>query len=308
MRDVAIREVGLRDGLQILPDVMPFAAKRDWISREAACGVNEIEVTSFVPPRLLPQFGDAAEICAHAGSIEGLAVSALVPNLRGAEHAISAGVDKIVFVVSVSEQHNRANVRQSVTDSTAEFGRLAALLSAATGRRPRLVAGLATSFGCSIAGDVAQADVRDLAARLIRLGADELLIADTVGYGNPAAVRTLFSSLFADFGEEFPMTAHLHDTRGLGLANAVAAHDAGVRAFDGALGGLGGCPHAPGASGNVATEDLVFAFESMGQRTGIDLMMLLQVRAELEHKLPGAPFTGAIARAGLPRNWTNAAD
>ena len=308
MIDVVIREVGPRDGLQNLPTVMPTAAKLDWISREAACGVAEIEAASFVPPKLLPQFADAAEVCTHASALAGVIVSALVPNMKGAERAVLAGVDKLIFAISVSEQHNRANVRQSVAESLAEFERVTTLLRGNPGSRPRLIAGLVTSFGCTLAGPVPERDVRDLAERLVRLGADELLVADTVGYGDPAAVRTVFSALRGDFGEQVPLIAHFHDTRGMALANALAAYEAGVRTFDGALGGLGGCPYAPGASGNVASEDLVFMFESMGLKTGVDLPMLLDVRSQLERQLPDAPFAGSIARSGLPKGWTHAAD
>ena len=307
MIDVVIREVGLRDGLQILPTVMATAAKLDWIDREVGCGIAEIEASSFVSPGHVPQLADAAEVCAHAVGIAGLTVSALVPNLKGAERALAAGVDKLIFIVSVSEAHNQANVRQSVDSSVAEFERVAGLLRAAPAPRPKLVAGLVTSFGCTISGPVPEDDVSSLAARLVGLGADELLVADTVGYGAPGAIRSVFTALRADTPPAIPIAAHFHDTRGLGLANALAAYDVGVRSFDSSLGGLGGCPYAPGASGNVATEDLVFMFESMGLRTGIDLPELLRLRAEVERHLPAAPFAGSIARAGLPKGWTHAA-
>jgi len=306
MINVMIREVGLRDGLQMLPTVMTTADKLDWIFSEFACGVREFEASSFVSAKHVPQLSDAAEVCAHAVKMSGLTVSALAPNLRGAEFGIAAGVDKINFVISVSEEHNQANVRRSVEQSVSEFARVAELLKATKGHRPRLVAGLATSFGCTISGRVLEGDVRKLAISLVKLGADELIIADTVGYADPASIRSVFTSLRADLGNAIPIAAHLHDTRGLGLANALAALEGGVRAFDSSLGGLGGCPNSPGATGNVPTEDLVFMCESMGLRTGIDLPRLLQVRSKLKHQLPDAPFAGSIARAGLPKGWDRA--
>lgn len=306
MRDIVIREVGLRDGLQILPVVMPTAAKLDWIAREVACGLAEIEASSFVSPKAVPQLADAAEVCAYALGFDALTVSALVPNLKGAERAVETGVAKLIFIVSVSEAHNIANVRKSVAESVDEFARVAAYLQSLAQPGPALVAGLVTSFGCTIAGRVPERDVHDLAARLVELGADELLVADTVGYGDPAGVRSVFSDLHTSFGSRVPIAAHFHDTRGLGLANSLAAYEAGVRSFDSSLGGLGGCPYAPGASGNVATEDLVFMFESMGLHTGFDLPALLALRAVIERRLPDAPFGGAIARAGLPKHWTAA--
>jgi hydroxymethylglutaryl-CoA lyase len=305
--DIQVREVGLRDGLQSVQRFMPTATKKAWLEREAAAGMRVIEVTSFVPPRLIAQFADAAEIVAHALTIEGLAVAALVPNLKGAERAIAAGAHQVNFVLSVSESHNRANVRRSVAESLADLGRIVALARSLPPKvRPRIGAGLSTCFGCTIEGAVPEDRARDLARRVAELGVDELALADTVGYANPAAVKRLFRAVAADLGA-LPLAAHFHDTRGLGLANAVAALEAGVTRFDASLGGFGGCPYAPGATGNVDMEDLVFMLEAMGLATGVDLAALIEVRRFVEAALPGDRFAGAIAVAGLPKNFRPAA-
>ena len=305
--DVQVREVGMRDGLQSVATILPTATKHEWCRREAAAGMREIEVTSFVPPKLLPQFADAVDVVRHALSLPGLCVSALVPNLRGAENAVAAGVHKINFAMSVSEAHNRANVRRSVAESLAELAQVVALVrSLDPTRRPRVAGGLATAFGCTISGSVPEDDVRTLAAQVADTGVDEVVVADTVGYGNPAAVRRVFTAVRAMLGS-LPVAAHFHDTRGLGLANVVAALDAGVARFDASLGGLGGCPYAPGASGNIDMEDLVFMLESMGLRTGVDVPALIAVRRFVKLALPDDRFAGAIATAGLPKTYQPAA-
>ena len=307
MADVDVHEVGTRDGLQSVPFFVPTEVKQHWCAAEAAAGVREIEVCSFVPVKLLPQFADCAEVARYALSLEGLTVAALIPNIKGAERGIELAVHKMNYVISVSESHNRANVRRSTEESAAEFERIVDLVRALPAqRRPRIVGGLATAFGCTIEGAVAESRVRELAARLARAGADELILADTVGYANPAAVRRLFGAVRADLGS-LPLKAHFHDTRGLGLANVLGALDAGVRAFDASLGGLGGCPYAPGASGNICTEDLVFMLESMGLDTGIDVARLIALREEIAAALQDQPFHGAIARAGLPKGYAAAA-
>jgi hydroxymethylglutaryl-CoA lyase len=306
MIDVEVHEVGTRDGLQSAPFFVPTALKQRWCTAEHEAGVPEIEVCSFVPVRLLPQFADAAEVVAHAKTLEGLRVAALVPNLKGAERAIELGVHKINYVLSVSESHNRANVRRSTEESVNDFARIVELVRTQPAQhRPTIVAGLATALGCTIEGPVPESRVRDIARQVVAAGADALIVADTVGYANPAAVKRLFRALRGDLGD-IPTKAHFHDTRGLGLANVVAALEAGVRAFDASLGGLGGCPYAPGASGNICTEDLVFMLESMGLSTGVDLDELIALRREIEPALPGQPFHGTIARAGLPKGFERA--
>lgn len=302
--DMLVTEVGLRDGLQSASAIMPTADKCAWIDAEHAAGVRSIEVTSFVPPARLPQFADAREVVAHALQRPGLEVSALVPNLKGAEAAFAAGVHRVNAVIAVSEGHNRSNLNRTTEVALAEIGRIAALWAAADpATRPRLTVGLATCFGCTIDGDVPEDDVRALAGKVRAFGVDAFLIADTVGYGNPSAVGRLFRALRADLGEDVAIGAHFHDTRGTGLANVVAALEAGIRHFDAALGGLGGCPYAPGATGNIVTEDLVYMLESMGLSTGIDLERLLAVRESVVAAIPGEKFVGTLARAGIPKNY-----
>lgn len=297
---VTVREVGLRDGLQNLAQMMSTAQKTAWLSAEAAAGVSEFEVTSLVSPKLLPQFSDAAEVIAHGLKLPAVRISALTPNLKGAERGFVLGVHQVNFVLSVSEGHNRSNVRRSTQESLDDFGRICALRRSG-GFATRVAGGLATSFGCTIDGAVDEGRVLALAHQLAEAGADELIVADTVGYGNPAAVKRVFTPLCRDL--KIPITAHFHNTRGLGLANVVAALDAGVRRFDAALGGLGGCPYAPGATGNIDSEDCVFMLEEMGFETGTDLPALLDVRRQIESELPGVEFHGDLARAGLPKTF-----
>jgi hydroxymethylglutaryl-CoA lyase len=304
--DVRLREVGMRDGLQSVDQVMATPSKNSWCSQEAASGMPEIEVCSFVPPKLIPQFHDAAEVVAHALTVEGLTVSALVPNVKGAERALAAGVHKINFVMSVSESHNQANVRKTVDESLEELKRVVALLGTLEReKRPRLSGGLGTAFGYTLEGAIDEGRVVELARRLAEAGVDEVVVADTVGYGNPAAVRRVFGAV-RQAVPGLPVAAHFHDTRGLGLANVVAALDAGVREFDASLGGFGGCPYAPGATGNVTMEDLVFLLEAMGLRSGVDVARLIEVRRFVEAALPGVAFAGTIAHAGLPKNFVPA--
>jgi hydroxymethylglutaryl-CoA lyase len=302
-----VREMGLRDGLQSIKAIMPTATKLEWIGKALAAGICEIEVASFVPPKLLPQMADAAEVVAGARRMPGLVVSVLIPNLKGAQRAVEAGAMKLNYAMSVSESHNLSNVRRPVADSVADFGRIVEFCKGVdASRRPIVCGGLATSFGCTIEGAVPEARVVELAVKLAALGADEIVIADTVGYGNPAAVRRVFAAARQALGHDMPIGAHFHDTRGMGLPNVVAALDAGITRFDASTGGFGGCPYAPGATGNVVMEDLVFLLESMGFATGVDLAALLEVRKFVEASLPGEQFHGAIPRAGLPKNFARA--
>ena len=292
---VILREVGLRDGLQLIKSRLDTAIKLSWIRAQAEVGFTEIEVTSFVPISVLPQFADAATVLADAQKIGNLLPSVLVPNLRGAVMAMDAGARKITFVLSVSDSHNRANVRQSTDDSLAM---LRDVLAERDNRQNIKVAtALATSFGCSIEGAVSEARVTQIAEILAKQGIDEINLADTVGYGDPAQVGRIFTDVQNAVGE-LPLAAHFHDTRGLGLANVMAALDAGVRRFDSALGGLGGCPFAPGASGNIATEDTVHLFDRLGIDSGIDLGALLEVRHQLAEWLPGEKLEGRLLGAG----------
>jgi hydroxymethylglutaryl-CoA lyase len=304
MREGAfVREVGMRDGLQSLAEVVPTEEKLAWLDAEHAAGMREIEVSSFVPPKLLPQLADAEAVVRHALDLPGLTVSALIPNLKGAERGLALGVHEMNFVLSVSEGHNRANVRRSTEDSIEDFRRVVALChTAPEDTRPRLTCGLATAFGCTIEGAVDEERVRRIANEVAEAGADAVMLADTVGYGEPAAVDRVFRRVMADLAP-LPVAAHFHDTRGLGLANVLAALNAGARAFDASLGGLGGCPFAPKATGNIVMEDLVFMLEAMGFATGVDLDRLVKVRELVHGFLPNVVQYGAIAKAGLPKNF-----
>jgi hydroxymethylglutaryl-CoA lyase len=298
-----IREVGLRDGLQSIAEILPTEQKVAWLEAEHAAGVREIEVSSFVPPKLLPQLADAEAVVRHALSLPGLTVSALIPNLRGAERGLALGVHEMNFVLSVSEGHNRANVRRSTAESIEDFRRVVALChTAPADRRPRVACGLSTAFGCTIEGAVDEDRVRRIAVEAAEAGADAIMLADTVGYGQPAAVERVFRRVIADVAP-LPVAGHFHDTRGLGLANVLAALNAGARAFDASLGGLGGCPYAPGATGNIVTEDLAFMLEAMGFDTGIDIGRLVKLRELVASFLPNIVQYGAIAKAGLPKNF-----
>ncbi|WP_374448238.1 hydroxymethylglutaryl-CoA lyase [Stella sp.] len=301
-----VREVGLRDGLQMIATFFPTAAKLAWIRAELDAGVKDIEVCSFVPPKNIPQFADAVEVAEASVAMPGLRPSALVPNLKGAQRAVATGMPELHFVLSVSEAHNLRNVQRTVQQSVDEF-RAVVALARAQPRPVRVSAALATALGCTIAGPVDPGRVIELAHVVVEAGADELSIADTVGYANPAQTRRLFEEACRTFGHRLPIAAHFHDTRGLGLANVYAAVEAGVRLFDASLAGLGGCPYAPGASGNIVTEDLVFLLESMGLSTGIDLGRLVEVRRIVAQHLPDETLYGQIAKAGPPKGFARAA-
>lgn len=302
--DVLVSEVGPRDGLQSIKSIMPTEAKKAWIAAEAAAGVREIEVCSFVPAKLLPQMADAAEVVAFARTIPGLTVLALVPNLKGAENAIAAGVHKIGLPLSASETHSKANLRKTHAEVLEDVRRIAALLrSMPAAQRPGFEGNLATAFGCTLEGAVPESKVVTLAAALMEAGCDEVGLSDTTGYANPAQLKRLIRLVSREIGADRISGVHLHNTRGLGLANALAALEEGITTLDSSLGGLGGCPYAPGASGNIVTEDLVFMLDAMGLRTGIDLPKLLEVRRILAEALPGDELYGFTPDAGLPRGY-----
>jgi hydroxymethylglutaryl-CoA lyase len=302
---VLISEVGPRDGLQSVAGVMPTEDKKRWLAALHAAGLREIEVASFVPAKLLPQMADAAEVVAFARTLPGLTVMALVPNLRGAQSALAAGVHKITIPVSASEAHSRANVRKTREEMVAEVRRIVELRDA-TAPQVKIEAGLSTAFGCTLQGAVPEDDVIRLAAAVAEAGVDDVGLSDTTGMANPAQVRRLFKRLAAENGDKAG-AAHMHNTRGLGLANCLAAWDVGVRTFDSSLAGLGGCPYAPGASGNVVTEDLVFMFEAMGVPTFVDLAKIIAARAPLSAGLPGEPLYGMTPEAGLPQGFQQGA-
>jgi hydroxymethylglutaryl-CoA lyase len=299
--DVLISEVGPRDGLQSIDAIMPLEAKKAWVAAEAAAGVREIEVGSFVSAKLLPQLADTSELAAYAKTIPGLIVAVLVPNLRGAEAAVAVGADKLTLPLSVSETHSLKNVRRTHEQMIEEAGAIARLIrSLPVDRRPKFEGSLSTVFGCTLEGPIADATVVKMAAALMDAGCDEVGLSDTTGYANPAEVKRLITLVRGVVGEVALSGIHLHNTRGLGLANVLAALDMGLTTFDSSLGGIGGCPFAPGASGNIVTEDLVFMLESMGLRTGIDLPALLAVRELVAASLRDEPLYGFVPEAGLP--------
>lgn len=292
---VIVTEVGMRDGLQSIAPVMPTDAKKHWIDAAYAAGVRHMEVASFVPPRLLPHMADADDVIAHALTYCDLVVTALAPNLKGAQRAIDAGVHRIVAPISVSPAHSMANVRKSPSEMIAAFADMCALAKG----RAEMIAGMSTVFGCTLQGDVPYADIDTLVHQALEAGADVIALADTTGQATPRQVGEIIERVKRIAGARF-RSLHFHDTRGLGLANTVVALQHGMREFDASLGGLGGCPHAPGATGNVNTEDLVFMLDSMGFDTGIDLPRLIASRSVLEAALPGVPLYGYLARAGIP--------
>lgn len=301
---VTVREVGPRDGLQMAKTVMPTEAKLRWIAALAEAGVRELEAASFVPPAAMPQMADAAEVVrAVRTGHPALHVVALAPNLRGAQNAAAAGARSIVIPVSASEAHSRSNVRRARADQVAEVARIAAWARTLGPDRPRVEGGIATAFGCSLQGLVPEAEVVALAGQLAEAGADGIGLADTLGYASPRQVRRLVRAVRAEVGAERFGNLHLHDTLGTALANALAALEEGVRGFDAALGGLGGCPFAPGSVGNAATEDLVYLLESEGFNTGINLDKLLAAREVLAEGLPGETLHGRVASAGVPRTY-----
>lgn len=300
--NVLISEVGPRDGLQSVKATMPTANKFAWIDGLYNSGLREIEVCSFVPAKMLPQMADAAEVVRHALTLPGLTVMALVPNLRGAEAALAAGVHKLTIPVSASEAHSLANVRKTRSDMIKEVQSIIGLKNKLA-PHVKVEAGVSTAFGCTMQGTVTDEDVVWMAAELANAGADEVGLSDTTGMANPAQVRRLFNKVRAVIGEKTG-AAHMHNTRGLGLANCLAAFDVGVTTFDSSQGGLGGCPYAPGASGNVVTEDLVFMFEAMGIKTGVDLEKLMAARAHLQAGLPQEPLYGMTPESGFPKGWT----
>ncbi|MDJ0977607.1 MAG: hydroxymethylglutaryl-CoA lyase [Erythrobacter sp.] len=295
MTRILVSEVGPRDGLQSIKPVMPLEAKKRWIAAEAAAGVQEIEVGSFVPPKLLPQMADTAALVEFAKGIDGLIVVTLVPNAKGAQLAADAGVDAMSIPFSMSETHSIKNVRR---DHPAMLEEMRAAAAIAKEHSIHFAVGLSTAFGCTIEGAVSEDQVVRLAEQAAEAGAQEFSLSDTTGYADPAQVRRLTRKVKAAVGDDMLTTLHLHNTRGLGLANVVAGLEEGITTFDASLGGLGGCPFAPGASGNLVTEDLVLMLNSMGYETGIDLEALLKVRRILAEALPDEPLYGFTPDAG----------
>jgi hydroxymethylglutaryl-CoA lyase len=305
--DILVSEVGPRDGLQSIKRSMPTEVKHKWIRALAAAGLKEIEVASFVPPKLLPQMADAAEVVREAVKIPGITVLALVPNLRGFQDAAAAGAPKVTLTVSASEAHSMSNIRMTCAQALESVQKIVRFRNGLEGARPLIEVGISTAFGCTLQGDVSEDWAIEMAVKCAQAGADSVGLSDSVGYGNPAQIKRMFTRLIRELGDKAG-GAHLHNTRGQGLANVVAALDAGVTTFDASQGGIGGCPYAPGATGNIVTEDLVFMLESMGLDTGIDMAKLLEARKFLGEGLPGEPIYGYVPDAGLPKNFKRAAD
>jgi hydroxymethylglutaryl-CoA lyase len=298
---IVVREVGLRDGLQSIQSILPTAQKLQWIDRAYAAGQREIEVGSFVPAARLPQLADTLELVKHAQLLPGLKTSVLVPNLIGAQHALDSGADLMVIPLSASHAHSLANLRKTPDEVVAQVAQIRAARDrqSSSGQRTIIEGGVGTAFGCTLQGLVKPEEVIRLIQALLDAGADQVSLADTVGYAGPSDVSALFERALRTVGDRLSC-AHFHDTRGLALTNCYAALQLGIRRFDASLAGIGGCPHAPGASGNVATEDLTFMLHQMGYATGVDLPKLLQLRADLASWLPGETLHGAVSKAGLP--------
>jgi hydroxymethylglutaryl-CoA lyase len=305
--DVLVSEVGPRDGLQNVKRTMPTGAKNRWIAALAAAGLREIEVASFVPPRLMPQMADAADVVRAARALPSITVLALAPNLKGAERAVEAGVQVVSMPVSASRMHSMANLHMTPEEAVEQVRQVRRLCDSQPSDRPvRLEVGISTAFGCSLQGLVSEGWVMELAVMVAEAGAESVGLSDTAGYANPAQVKRMFIQLKRELGSKAG-AGHFHNTYGQGLANVVAALDADVRTFDSSQGGLGGCPYAPGATGNVVTEDLVFLLESMGLETGIDLERLLAARSIVADALPGETLYGYVPNLGLPKVFVGAA-
>lgn len=301
--DVVVSEVGPRDGLQSLHCTMATEAKIRWVRALAAAGLSEIEVGSFVHPKLLPQMADAEAVVRAAVTIPGLAVLALAPNMKGVMRAIEAGAHRITMPVSASHAHSLANIRMTCDQAIDEVVRVCAHRDRLpAGQRPEVEIGISTAFGCTIQGEVQEDWVFEMAERLARAGADSIGLSDGVGYANPAQVRRMFTRLRALLGDKAG-GAHFHNTRGQGLANVVAALEAGVTTFDSSQGGIGGCPYSPGATGNIVTEDLVWMLEAMGLDTGIDLDKLAEARRVMAEGLPGEPIYGHLPDVGAEKGF-----
>lgn len=299
--DIEVSEVGPRDGLQSISQIMSTESKKRWIEALALAGIPEIEVGSFVPARIFPQLADTMEVAKFAKTIEGLKVAALVPNLKGAENAILAGVNKLTIPLSVSETHSMRNVNRTHDQMLDEVKRIVELIrDLPIDERPLIEGALSTAFGCTIEGSISEDRVVELAEALMEAGCSEVGLSDTTGYANPVQVKRLIGKVWDAIGQKHLTGIHLHNTRGQGLANVLAAVEVGLTTVDSSMGGIGGCPAAPGASGNIVTEDLVFLLEAMGLKTGIDFDKLLDARDVVARALPDVELYGFTPNAGLP--------
>ena len=304
--DILISEVGPRDGLQSIESIMSTQDKKNWIQAEAKAGVREIEVGSFVPAKLLPQMADTTELVRYAKTIPNLTVAALVPNFIGAKNAIDAGVDKMCLPLSVSETHSKANLKKNHSQVLQEVKTISQYIKTLDENdRPEFEGNLSTAFGCTLEGKVSEKAVLSLGVKMMELGCNEVGLSDTTGYANPAQIKRLIRLLKKEVGNENLTSVHLHNTRGLGLANALAALEEGITTLDSSLGGIGGCPFAPGASGNIVTEDLVFMLDAMGINTGIDIEALLAVNRMVKKALPNEELYGFTIDSGLPKGYSD---
>jgi hydroxymethylglutaryl-CoA lyase len=302
---ISLREVGLRDGLQLVKTFPTHEAKERWIGIDHAAGVRHFEAGSYLPADRFPQFADVDDLVDAVARLPGAWSSVLVLNLRGAERALAGRADEITAVISASEAHNLANVRRTREQGLAEFRQILAL-RAGQAHRPLVSLAIPMSFGCSISGPVVIDEVVRLAAAGAEAGADLIGLADTVGYAGPRQVRDVIHAVRREVGE-LPICLHLHDTRGMGIANAAAALDEGIRVLDGSLAGLGGCPFAPKATGNVVLEDLAFLCQTMGFPVPIDIDTLVTAREVLAEAMPDEKLYGALAKAGLPLGFERVA-
>jgi hydroxymethylglutaryl-CoA lyase len=292
MKRIYFNEVVTRDGFQIEPNFIPTDDKVGLIDALSQCGYAKIEVTSFVSPKAIPMLRDAEEVMARIQRVAGVEYTVLVPNLRGAERAMASRADELNLVMSTSETHNRANLRQSREDS---FAGLASVIQWVDGKTPINVS-LSTCFGCPMEGDVPLTEVMRFAHRFADLGVRGLTICDTTGMAHPAQVEAMAEAMLQAF-PQLQMTFHFHNTRGMGVANVMAAARSGIDRFDGSLGGLGGCPYAPGASGNISSEDAIHLLMCLGYETGIDLDRLLAIGRGLP-EVVGHSVPGQMIKAG----------
>jgi len=302
--DIQISEVGPRDGLQSIQTIMSTEAKKRWIKAQHDAGTTEIEVGSFVPAKILPQLADTSTVTQYAASLDGLIVAVLAPNLHGVKAAVENGANKISIPFSMSESHSIKNVNKTHEQMLQEIQRCVDYIqSVDTNQRPTLEVGLSTAFGCTIEGKVPESTVVKMAEAVIDIGVNEVGLSDTTGVGNPAQLKRLTQGIWQHCGRDALNGVHLHNTRGQGLANALMAVELGITTLDSSLGGIGGCPWAPGASGNIVTEDLVFMLESMGLNTGINIEKLMHVRSLVQTALPHESLYGFTPEAGLPIAW-----
>jgi len=304
--DVRIYEVGPRDGLQNEAQTVPTEAKIELINRLADAGLAWIEASSFVNPKWIPQLADADAVLAGIRRQAGVTYSALVPNQRGLERAMAAGLREIAVFLSASETHNQKNINKSIAQTLVL---LADVVKQAVAAKMRVRGYVSTVFGCPYEGEVSLASTLKVTEALLAMGVYEISIGDTIGVATPKQVHEVFAALVKEFSRE-RLAAHFHDTRGTGLANVVAALEEGIRTFDSSIGGLGGCPYAPGASGNIATEELVYMLNGMGYRTGVDQQKLAEagryIQQVLGRELPSKVLKASCAAGAAPQKGAGA--